>query len=249
MQIFPVLDLQAGLVVRGIAGRRSEYRPIVSPLVEDARPLTVARAFEREFGLRELYLADLDAIAGASPAWGTYAELLESGFDLWVDAGVSVAERCRELASFTAGSRTLAQIVIGLESLAAPGLLDELLAIVGPRRLTFSLDLKNGRPLTDSAAWPDEPFAVASSVVAQGVQSLIVLDLADVGRNGGVRTADLCRRIRKLHPSAMLVAGGGLRSAADLHALAQAGVQGVLVASALHDGRLTPADVQVCSAK
>jgi phosphoribosylformimino-5-aminoimidazole carboxamide ribotide isomerase len=41
-----------------------------------------------------------------------------------------------------------------------------------------------------------------------------------------------------------LVVGGGVGSGADLAAVAAEGVQGVLVASALHDGRLTARDIQ-----
>src|SRR5205085_9347687 len=60
--LLPVIDLMQGEVVHGIAGRREEYRPIVSILAESTKPLAVARAFREEFGFNELYLADLDAI-------------------------------------------------------------------------------------------------------------------------------------------------------------------------------------------
>jgi phosphoribosylformimino-5-aminoimidazole carboxamide ribotide isomerase len=40
-----------------------------------------------------------------------------------------------------------------------------------------------------------------------------------------------------------LVAGGGVRGADDLARLADAGCDGALVATALHDGRLSAADV------
>src|SRR5438046_4078339 len=88
MRIIPVLDLKGGVVVRGVAGRREEYRPIVSRLVASAAPIAVARAFRDRLGLTELYLADLDAIAGASPAWTTYKEIQAIGCQVWVDAGV-----------------------------------------------------------------------------------------------------------------------------------------------------------------
>src|SRR5256886_15295063 len=91
MRILPVLDLMHGQVVRGIAGRRHEYRPIRSPLTTSAVPLAVARAFREHFGLIELYLADLDAIAGSPPALGTYADLQNDEFKLLIDAGLRSA--------------------------------------------------------------------------------------------------------------------------------------------------------------
>jgi phosphoribosylformimino-5-aminoimidazole carboxamide ribotide isomerase len=42
-----------------------------------------------------------------------------------------------------------------------------------------------------------------------------------------------------------VLAGGGVRDLDDLRQLAEFGCDGALVASALHDGRLTAADVAV----
>src|SRR5262245_16458600 len=88
MKIIPVLDVLGGQVVRGIAGRRHEYRPIVSRLCASSAPLAIARAFRDHFGLEELYLADLDALAGNPPRLDLYAALRADGFRLWVDAGI-----------------------------------------------------------------------------------------------------------------------------------------------------------------
>jgi phosphoribosylformimino-5-aminoimidazole carboxamide ribotide isomerase len=71
---------------------------------------------------------------------------------------------------------------------------------------------------------------------------MIVLDLADVGTGGGTRTLDLCRELKAKHPQIELIAGGGVRNLDDLKRIADAGCSGALVASALHDGRLTRAD-------
>src|SRR5438128_4087097 len=98
MRVIPVLDLLGGQVVRGVAGRRHEYRPVVSRLTPSAQPLDVARAFRAAFGLTELYLADLDAIAGAAPALPTYVTLQSAGFRLLVDAGVRAAADAGPLA-------------------------------------------------------------------------------------------------------------------------------------------------------
>src|SRR5438270_567379 len=50
MRVIPVLDLKGGQVVRGIGGRRAEYRPIISVLTDSAKPLDVARAFRVGMG-------------------------------------------------------------------------------------------------------------------------------------------------------------------------------------------------------
>jgi phosphoribosylformimino-5-aminoimidazole carboxamide ribotide isomerase len=135
-------------------------------------------------------------------------------------------------------------IVAGLESLAAHEHLSELISCLGPKTLAFSLDLKQGRPITQIDKWRDEqPIDIVRSVLASGIQRLIVLDLADVGVGEGPRTLELCREIRHEFPAIELVAGGGVRGLDDLKALAAAGCDAALVASALHDGRLTRDDL------
>lgn len=248
MQVIPVIDLMHGLVVRGVGGRRSEYRPIQSVLADDAQPHSLARAFHAA-GFRETYVADLDAIlAGgkqASPAraWNLYAQLMDCGLEPWIDAGARTADDARALARFTAENRRIGAIVAGLESLEHPDILTEMCAAVGPERLIFSLDLKAGVPLTEAAAWKDlRAEEIAAVALRAGVRRMIVLDLAKVGMEGGVGTEPLCRTLRCLDPKLQIIAGGGVRSAADLRSLELAGCDAALVASALHDGRLSPDD-------
>jgi phosphoribosylformimino-5-aminoimidazole carboxamide ribotide isomerase len=52
----------------------------------------------------------------------------------------------------------------------------------------------------------------------------------------------LCARLTAVHPDLELIAGGGVRDPGDLHRLRDCGVGMVLIASALHDGRLTRTD-------
>lgn len=236
MYILPVLDLVDGAVVRATAGRRKEYRPVVSALTASSRPPDVARAFRERFGLNDLYLADLDAITGAEPAFALYAALREDGFRLTVDAGVHQCDRARRLAA------AVDHVVVGLETVAGPGVLREASVEFGDR-ITFSLDLKSGMPLGDATAWgTSDPVAIAEKAVAQGVRRLIVLELTRVGGGEGVGSEGLCRRLTDTHPTLELIAGGGVRGADDLRRLRECGVRGALVASALHDGRLTRAD-------
>src|SRR5438270_7483329 len=99
MRLIPVLDVLNGTVVRGVGGRRSEYRPIVSRLTSSTDPVDVARALVEVFQPTELYLADLDAIAGTPPAVGTYRAIRELGVRLWVDAGVCDGNGARAVAA------------------------------------------------------------------------------------------------------------------------------------------------------
>lgn len=237
MRIIPVLDLKGGQVVHAVAGRRHEYRPIVSQLVASSQPGEVARAFREQLGLTECYLADLDAIAGSAANLPAYAAVRRQGLQLWVDAGIQQPDQAARLAD-----GGVEGIVVGLETVAGPQALAEICRELGRDRYLFSLDLKEGRPLGAAAAWGEDAWSIASQAVAIGVRRLIVLDLARVGGGGGTGTEALCRRLVTTYPELEICAGGGVGGRRDLLRLQDAGVQAALVASALHDGRLRPAD-------
>jgi phosphoribosylformimino-5-aminoimidazole carboxamide ribotide isomerase len=131
-------------------------------------------------------------------------------------------------------------IVAGLETIRGPEVLSGLLKEVSPSRLVFSLDLKNGEPLTALTEWwGRDAYTIAVHSLAVGVKRLLVLDLANVGGGGGTGTEDLCLRIRNAYPDVELLAGGGIHGPQDVERLQQSGLDGVLVASVLHEGRLS----------
>jgi len=243
MRVIPVIDLMNGQVVRGFAGRRSEYRPIQSSIIADARPATVARAFVERFRFDTAYVADLDSILHGRPDLESYRCIAAAGLQLWLDAGLTNAAKAATiLKSYYGGVSP--RLVIGLESLESAEALAGIRAIA-PEPPVFGLDLLNGQPLTRIPAWQElSPLEIAQTVRSLGIRDLIVLDLADVGTNGGTRTLELCRQIRQSAVFDRIIAGGGVRGVADLLALAEAGCDAALVASALHDGRLTAEEVQ-----
>jgi phosphoribosylformimino-5-aminoimidazole carboxamide ribotide isomerase len=237
MKILPVLDLLKGQVVHGVGGQRHNYRPIKSRLTASANPAVVADALHRSFGFTEFYVADLDAIASAEPAWSIYRALQAHGFHLWIDAGVVRPARAVALAE--AG---VARIIAGLETLPGLHVLAEICQTIGDRTV-FSLDLRAGVPVcswTHADAW-----AIAEQAIQVGVRTMLLLDLSRVGMQKGTGTEDLCSRLTRNNPDVEVIAGGGVRDVSDLRRLARCGVHAVLMATALHDGSVTPAELAV----
>ena len=237
--IIPVLDLKGGQVVRAIAGRRSEYRPIQSCLANDSSPEAIARALVAHFGFRNAYVADLDAIAGAEPDWRSLNQIAAAGLHLLVDTGLNdydqSARSCDRLLSLP----SLSGVIVGLESVSDEQCLAQFARHFGAACAVFSLDLREGRPLARCSAWQTcSTLELASLAVQAGYRRLIVLDLAAVGTNSGPALIETCRAIRQVHPQAELISGGGVRHWADVWQLTEAGCDAVLVASALHDGRM-----------
>jgi phosphoribosylformimino-5-aminoimidazole carboxamide ribotide isomerase len=176
----------------------------------------------------------LDAIMGQPPALELIRALHQAGFRLWLDAGLREAAEARAL-----DRAGVATIVAGLESLRGPAGLAELCRAYGGERIVFSLDLRAGRSLGTREAWSSaDPKEIAGLAVAAGARRLLVLDLAHVGTGMGTGTDDLCGFLARTYPQIQLAAGGGIASMADVDRLAAGGVGTVLIASALHDGRI-----------
>ena len=229
-------------MVHARRGERADYAPLHSPLVEGCDPVTVARALCAACRTSSLYVADLDALAGES-ANETALAALASVAEPWVDAGATTVERATALAR--AGA---ARNVIGTESIgpgAGAGSWSASPVLTGldhssQSPLVLSVDLRGGGLISpDPELAGREPAAAAPLARALGVRELLVIDLARVGSGSGPPLEAVAELAAAL-PGVAIYAGGGVRDDDDLRALASAGAAGALVATALHEGRLTP---------
>lgn len=238
MKIVPVLDVMQSVVVRGVAGQREQYRPIQSRLTDSTDVIEVACALSRRYSLTHFYLADLDAITGQrGPSVGLFRRLLDEGFTLAVDGGVRQAEQALEL--FDSGVQ---EVVTGTETLASPAELARLAKLADLHRIVVSVDLRAGQSIAGDT-WPKDPHAILRLLGDHGVNNILLLDLAQVGTGTGVGTEELARYARRLRPDWRIYVGGGIRGLADLQAARDAGADGVLVASILHDLSVSPSEL------
>jgi phosphoribosylformimino-5-aminoimidazole carboxamide ribotide isomerase len=142
--------------------------------------------------------------------------------------------------------------VVGLETLPSFDALEAICAAIGEERVAFSLDLRRGVPVTMRAraseqGVPNEPASrLAARAAAAGVGHICVIDLARVGLGEGPDFGSIAS-VREAAPRLSLIAGGGIRGLEDLRHLAEAGCDGALVGTALHQGRLTPADIAIAA--
>ena len=219
MEIIPVLDLKGGSVVHAKQGERDTYRPISSGLAATSAPRDVLAGLLRLHPFKTIYIADLDAIEAKGGHSSLIAELadIHPQLEFWVDSG-----------NATSFDRASIHHVVGSESMPQT----ENLPTIAPMAI-LSLDFRGenfvGPPalLEQPALWPER---------------IIVMTLARVGSGDGPDLERLAS-IRQRAPARRVYAAGGVRGRDDLEALRNAGAAGILVASALHDGRLTPTDL------
>lgn len=234
-ELIPVLDLAGGIAVHARGGDRVRYDPVVSELAPGRRgdAPALARAYRERVRAGRCYVADLDAITGGPVQLGLLRALAGDGAfggTLLIDAGLRTAADAERLAGVPGC------FVVGLETFER---WEDLPALAGMRAgLVVSVDVREGITLR-AGPWAGRSAAAAASyVAAHGAAEVLVLDLARVGRGEGSDLATL-DAVRRAAPGVRLLAGGGVRDDADVRRLGDSGVDGVLVASALHAGALT----------
>ncbi len=233
MKVIPVIDILNGKAIHAVRGRRQEYQPLKSVLCKSFEPLEVARAF-KALGFSDLYIADLDAIQGGTVNLQVFRRITEeTGFRLMVDDGVSDLKGAQKLLD-----SGVSKVVIGTETLQNKNFVGEAVRLFGSEQVVVSLDLKGGAVLVRSGFNGNgEPMRLLRDFEEMGVAEVIVLDLARVGSEEGVDT-DFLKLVFEETSMGVFV-GGGVRDVKDLIELKRLGVSGVLVATALHSGKIS----------
>jgi phosphoribosylformimino-5-aminoimidazole carboxamide ribotide isomerase len=233
LKVLPVIDILNDAVVHAVKGARSEYRPIQSILCDSSDPLEVAQTF-KTLGFNELYVADLDAIIDCSANFQNLRRLADAtGLKLMVDAGVTSIDRAKSLVG-----NGVSKLVIGTETLHHMGFVGEAVKAFGSTSVVVSLDLKGDKVLVKPGFdGCRDPLCLLGEFSGMDVSQVIVLDLTRVGSGEGVNVDFLGKVINDL--PLKVFAGGGVRNIADLIELEKLGVSGVLVATALHTGKIS----------
>lgn len=233
LKVIPVVDILNATAVHAVRGRRDEYKPIRSILLSSNNPREVAKVFEN-IGFRELYLADLDAITGGHPNFSLLKDIAEeTDLELMVDAGVNeldVAEKLLDIG--------VHKVIIGTETLSNLDFVAKSIASFGSRNIVVSLDLMGKKIISGfELDGRREPISLLHEFQRLGVSQIVILDLARVGSGEGLNLPFLRDVLENIE--AKIFVGGGVRDFEDLKRLRDLPVFGVLIASALHSGKIS----------
>jgi phosphoribosylformimino-5-aminoimidazole carboxamide ribotide isomerase len=235
MKVIPVLDIKNGTVVHGLAGQRNEYKPVRSILFPEgsADPFGVLDAFVEKLGITNIYIADLDSLEKRGDNFSLIGELKKKfpEIEFMVDGGFTRYEDIEN--TLTAG---IDRVVIATESLTTMKLLADL-ENLGYERFICSLDFM-GEQFVFLAADEQErsPRAFIEKLADMGLNTFILLDVAMVGTGTGIRSDFL--KLRSRFPKQNFITGGGVKDFNDAMHLKEAGFDGLLLATSLHNGRI-----------
>lgn len=211
-------------------GDRANYRPVRSTLCDSAEPLVVISALLELHPFETLYIADLNAIQ-RSGHHGELLKVVRASFprlNIWVDAGLTSSRQVEEW-----DDQALGIPIVGAESIADEQEITRIASRTNARPWILSMDFR-GDTFLGPASLLDQP--------SEWPRHVLAMNLARVGGGDGPDVG-LIRQLASLAPKCSVYAAGGIGSVKDFDLASRAGAQGALVATALHDGRITSRDL------
>lgn len=245
MRIIPVIDVRAGRAVRGPAGQRARYSPVQSRLGSAASadlsdPVELLQRYQAALRPETVYLADLDRIEGCGDNDAALDRLLATAPQIrfLLDGGfadpVAIAGAARNGRMTPVVATETLRSFEHLATRPRPG---------AGSRPVLGLDLGPHGVFSRTPLIASIPEGeILRRAAGIGVDTALLLLLDRVGTGAGLPHPRLLR-LRAAAPGLRLYAGGGISSLDDLRFLRDAGFAGALVASALHDGGITPDDL------
>lgn len=239
MELIPSIDLRGGLAVRLYQG----------DFARETRASRTPRQLLRDFaaaGARRVHIVDLDgARDGIAANEAVLRELASSGGPR-IQAGGGIRSFADALRVLDAGAE---RIVVGSLAVDAPDTVVDWLARLGVSRIVAGLDVRadaDGTPWLATHGWQRRSDRTlwdhAERLAAAGLRHLLC---TDIGRDGALAGPNLAlyRDCVRRFPGIEWQASGGIRDAADLHALAATGVAAAVSGRALIEGRIANEEI------
>ena len=236
MLLYPAIDILKGKAVRLQQGAYESAR------VYDADPLEAARRWIGA-GARALHLVDLDGARDGAPVNLEHMRRIAAEVDvpLQVGGGLRTIEDVR--AAVAAGA---ARVILGTAAYRDIDLLDAAVAELG-NRLIVSIDARGGHLAL--SGWTEQTEIPIAEVIerlgARGVRRFVY---SSIERDGTLEGPDLegAKQVAEVIRGTFIYSGGvsaieHLRALAELR---QVNLTGVIVGTALYEGRFTVAEGQ-----
>lgn len=227
MDLYPAIDIRHGRVVRlsqGEATRQTVYG-------DD--PVAVAERFAEQ-GAEWIHVVDLDRAFGEGENLALVRRIVaRAGWRAKVQLGGGLRSADLVKAGLEQG---VSRVVLGTAAALDAPLVPAVLAAEGAERIAVGIDARDGqvaiRGWTETSNLTAD--ALARRVVADGARTIIYTDVA---RDGMLAGPDLegARRLQQI--GAAVIASGGVAGIADIRAVRDAGLAGVIVGRALYEGR------------
>ena len=224
--IVPAVDVLDGRAVRLLRG---DYERVT---LDAGDPIELIRTFAA------LAPPCIHVVAlGAARDGGAPVELARAAVEAAAPVPVQLGGGVRTIADARAlVDAGLARVILGTAAFGSIPLEDFVDALAG--RLTVSIDVADG--VVRTAGWLESAEVTTAAALARctraGVTHIVCTAIERDGTAGGP-DLELLREVRALF-SGTIYAAGGIRDAADVEAVREAGIDGVVAGRAILEGTL-----------
>lgn len=230
IELIPAIDIIEGKCVRlsqGDYGTKKVY---------NENPVEVAKEFEAN-GIRRLHVVDLDGAASHHIVNYRTLEQIASRTSLIIDFGGGIKSDEDLILAFENGAEMVTGGSIAVKN---PELFTKWIERYGSEKIILGADVKDRMIAVNG--WKDETvvqlFPFLNDYIHKGIEKVICTDISCDGMLEGP-SIELYKEILEQHPNLYLMASGGVSCMADIIALDQVGVPGVIFGKALYEGHIT----------
>ena len=235
IELIPAIDIIDGKCVRlsqGDYDRVKEY---------STSPADVAREMQ-DHGITRLHVVDLDGAKSKHVVNWRTLEQIANATNLVIDFGGGVKTDDDLRIVFDCGAQ---MVTGGSIAVKEPVTFERWLMKYGPERIILGADVKEGMIAVNG--WQEgsdsELMSFLNHYTGLGVQKVICTEISRDGMLQGPAIS-LYQDILAQFPELHLIASGGVSSLADIEALAEAKVPGVIFGKALYEGKITFKEIE-----
>ncbi len=239
-RIIPVIDILNGIAVHANKGMRNKYEPIKSILTNSSSAIELTRVYAEKLSISHIYIADLDSIIHENPNLSILEDIVKtSKIEIILDAGI------RNLYDILQFKKIgIEKIILATETIDSINVIEDAAREFGQDKIIISIDMKDKKLLARSSSLKEYSIISLIEKIQQlGIKEIILLDLLKIGSKNGYYD-DYYGEIRKKFPEMKIIVGGGIKDLEDLKFLKEKGMDGVLIATALHEGIITPESIK-----
>lgn len=230
MIVIPAIDVRGGRCVRLFRG------DFEAETVYEEEPAEVARRFQAE-GARRLHVVDLDAARGSGSNRDVVKEICRGvAIPVQLGGGLRTLEAIER--AFEDGA---ARAIVGTAAALDPDLVASAVEHFHDR-IVIALDVREGHLMTHG--WQDRGPSLEEAIPRLDGAGVPRYLLTSIVRDGTMDGPDLelYRRVLGL-TERPVIASGGVRTAEDVRALRDLGVEAAVVGKAMYAGTLRMAEV------
>lgn len=227
MILYPAIDIRGGKAVQLVEGNFERET------VFDADPLDAALRWQ-DAGASWIHIVDLDGARSGTRDNRSAIERIRANVTCKIElgGGIRTSETVDELLALG-----IDRVILGSIAVTDPDIVISAVAIHGDR-IAVGLDARDGKLATSGWETQTESnaFEVAHAMGQAGVEHIIFTDIQRDGTLTGPNLGALRTMIDST--SANIIASGGIGASEDVHRVHEIGAAGVIIGTALYNGRV-----------